>query len=154
PLHPSSVGCRRTKRTKQMAPNNPGPVAENKDPVSTRAVSSPAGASSPASGASSLPQAPIPLKAAKRQYLISSIGGSTAAALGLQSLPQVNLRDTIRRLDIDIVGVVPGLLPATLGALGSTSGGFFVTELERGRAKPPEKTVPPNIPSEKNHRFG
>jgi hypothetical protein len=154
PLHPSSVGSRRTKRTKQMAQNNTGPVAENKDPASTRAVSSPAGASSPASGASSLPQAPIPLKAAKRQYLISSIGGSTAAALGLQSLPAVNLRDTIRRLDIDIVGVVPGLLPATLGALGSTSGGFFVTEIEPARAEALRRNVPPNIAIEENHRLG
>src|SRR5262249_56432663 len=120
PLHPSSVGCRRTKRTKQMAPNNPGPVAENKDPVSTRAVSSPAGASSPASGASSLPQAPIPLKAAKRQYLISSIGGSTAAALGLQSLPAVDFRGHLRRLFIYILRVLPLLLTPHLIAPLST----------------------------------
>jgi len=110
-----------------MAQKNTGPVAENIDPAATRTASSPTGASPP--------QAPIPLKAAKRQYLISSIGGSTAAALGLQSLPPVNLRDTIRRLDIDIVGMVPGLLPATLGAVGSTSGDFFVTEIEPARAE-------------------
>ena len=97
------------------------------------------------------------LKRAKRQYLISSIGGSTAAALGLQSLPPVgltNLRDTLRALSIDVVGVVPGLLPATLGTGQNVSGGFFVTEIEPARAEALRKNVPPNIAIEENHRLG
>ena len=147
----------RTRKAKPMAQSNTGPAADNRDSAPTSTTSSPAGARPGGAGASSPPQAPILLKRAKRQYLISSIGGSTAAAIGLQSLPPVgltNLRDTIRALGIDVVGVVPGLLPATLGVGQSGSGGFFVTEIEPARAEALRNNVPPNIAIEENHRLG
>ncbi len=108
-------------------------------------------------GGGSPPNAPNVLKRATRQYMISSVGGATAASLGIQSSSPVGLgqlRETLRILSVDVTGMVPGPLPTTLAAGQGVSGGFYVANIEPARAEALKNNLPANIAIEENHRLG